>query len=341
MIAKATMHRLHWIVALCLLLSWGQEADAAHPSSSGFLCAQWDNDALTTGHDDRHYTNGFHLAYLSGENRVPALVRGFTRLLPLLDDTASLRMGLAVGQNIYTPEKIFVSVPPPGDRPYAGWLCASAGILADDGRHIDTLEFSLGIVGPHAYGKEIQRWMHRQLGTPPPEGWDHQLADEFAILLTAERKWRTKSARVDMPLVGTLRADLRPHAGFATGNVLVQASGGGVLRLGDELTFDDGPVGMRPGHSFAGLFRPSRTLHWYIFVGAGADAVLHNIFLDGNTLLQSPNVDKRFLVADLQTGLAATLGPFHGNFTTIWRSAEFRGQDGADTFGSLALSVSY
>lgn len=335
------MRRLLLYIALCLWLLGGRSAHGASVARSGLFSVQWDNDALTTGHDDRHYTNGFHLAYLSGENRVPALALELARFLPLLDDAGSLRAGLALGQNIYTPEKIFEPVPPATDRPYAGWLYASAGLLGDDGRHLDTLEFSLGLVGPHAYGKEIQRWMHRQFGTPPPEGWDHQLADEFAILLTAERKWRTRAARVDVPLVGTLRADLRPYAGFALGNVLVQGSGGGVLRLGDELGFDDGPVGMRPGHSFAGLFRPSRKLHWYLFVGTGADAVLHNIFLDGNSLLRGPSVDRRLLVVDLQTGLAATLGPFHGNFTTIWRSTEFKGQDGADTFGSLALSVSF
>ena len=335
------MHRLFIGAALCLLLLAGQSTPAASEANSGLLSAQWDNDALTTGHDDRHYTNGFHLAYLSGENRVPALARGLARLLPLLDDAASLRAGLALGQNIYTPEKIFEPDPPPDDRPYAGWLYASAGLLADDGRHFDVFELSLGLVGPHARGKEVQRWMHRQFGTPPPKGWDHQLADEFAILLTAERKWRTRAARVVVPLAGTLRADLRPYAGLALGNVLVQGSGGGVLRLGNDLAFDDGPIGMRPGHCFAGLFDPSPKLHWYLFAGTGVDAVLHNIFLDGNTLVQSPSVDKRFLVADLQTGLAATLGPFHGNFTTVWRSAEFKGQNGVDTFGSLALSVSF
>jgi len=69
--------------------------------------------------------------------------------------------------------------------------------------------------------------------------------------------------------------------------------------------------------------------------------VVHDIFLDGNTLRDSHSVDRKPFVADLLAG--ATLG-YSGmklSFAKVLRTREFRGQPHDHRFGSITLSYAF
>ena len=88
--------------------------------------------------------------------------------------------------------------------------------------------------------------------------------------------------------------------------------------------------------------RPTDWFGWYLFAGVEGRVVARNIFLDGNTFEDSHSVDKYPLVADLQAGIAFTLGEnTRIAYTHLLRSREFREQDGTTQFGTLSVSVRF
>jgi hypothetical protein len=355
-----------FVVSVCCLLSYAatslatpettpqvaaDDSLAGRPESStritgdldrrGCLNIQWENDAFSLGNIDGHYTNGMRVSYLSGEDRVWPWVAKAAQALPFYPDGGRLRASYALGQNLYTPEYIGIAEPIPDDRPYAAWLYFALGLIANNDRILDTVELSLGVVGPAALGEEVQKGIHRLIGSPEPKGWANQLQNELALQLNFGRLWRRGPfLREWTPLrkLG-LELDLSPHVGAALGNVFIYGAGGGSLRLGNNLPADYGPPRIRPSLPGSEFFVPSPGFGWYLFVGVEGRFVARNIFLDGNTFKESLSVEKHNLVGDIQAGLAGTLGRFRLAFTYVVRSKEFKTQRAADQFGAWMLSI--
>ena len=92
---------------------------------------QVDNDFFNPiGNTDRDYTNGLRFGWLSPA--LPDLPDGIAALtnFPTFfgeDPVTSVtrRIGISIGQNIYTPQNTDASAPIFNDRPYAGWLWAA------------------------------------------------------------------------------------------------------------------------------------------------------------------------------------------------------------------------
>ena len=70
-------------------------------------------------------------------------------------------------------------------------------------------------------------------------------------------------------------------------------------------------------------------------------AVAHNIFLDGNTFGNSPSVDKKLLVGDLQFGVAVTFSNMRVAYTHVLATEEFHGQGRGDAYGSFSFSFRF
>ena len=66
-----------------------------------------------------------------------------------------------------------------------------------------------------------------------------------------------------------------------------------------------------------------------------------NIFLDGNTFVDSHSVDKEPFVGDFQAGISFTFGDARLSYTYIVRTQEFDKQDQPDQFGSFNLSYRF
>lgn len=285
---------------------------------------------------DRDYTNGVRFSWVSSEENTPAWARSVANILPLSSE-GSKRIGIAAGQSIFTPKDVNTSAPQPGEHPYAGWLYGSVGMVSDTGKTLDNAMLTLGVVGPLAYAKETQLFVHRVIDSSHPKGWHNQLKNEPGAILTYERKWR---GIIEASPFG-IGVDITPHVGTNLGNVNTDATLGATLRLGYDLPADYGPPRIRPSLPGSDFFIPTRELGGYLFTTIAERAVGRNIFLDGNTFRDGPHVNKRIMVSSLQVGAAATYGEARLSYTQVFMSKEYTTQQQADAFGVVTLSCRF
>jgi hypothetical protein len=299
-----------------------------------------ENDKYFAG-TDRHYTNGLKLLWL-GETRLDEshdFVRGVARLVPTLRSAADqqrYKVGLALGQNIYTPGDTETAALLPDDRPYAGWLYGS--ILAQaqevDGRLLRVVELSVGMVGPSALGREAQNGFHQIIQVPEAQGWANQLKDEPGLMLSWERRRRLHAWEMD----GRRWLDVIGRGRLTLGNIHTHAALGGRVRLGWNLPRDFGTDLIRPAGGAIANAGPARGFSAHLYASAEVRAVARNIFLDGNTWRDSHSVDKRPVIGDLSAGLVLAWPSFQFTYTQDLRTREFYGQDKRDVFGSVAVT---
>ena len=338
--------RLAYVYAalICLLASAARaddETDAPavnRPDGGPIITLQIENDYFVSD-EDSQYTHGMLLSYYSGANEVPGMVRKGASYLPFFAEWGDLRSSFAIGQNTFTPDDLDATGVVENDRPYAGWLHVDIGLSSDTDARRDLLELSLGVVGPASYAEQTQTEFHRLINAPIGEGWDNQIENEPAAMLTYERQFRGYE-----PLrIGDLEADAVPNWGFALGNVYTYASTGVMFRFGSDLSQDYGPPLITPSVSGSGYFerRGWDEFNWYVFGGAQGRAMAYNIFLDGNTFRDSHSVTKEVFVGDLQAGVVLTWGDLRTAFTGVVRSPEFKDQQGADRFGAITVSTGF
>jgi len=284
---------------------------------------------------DRHYTNGVRLSWAGSPQGAPQWARKVAGWIPFFDEQGDLRTLYTVGQNIYTPNDITLESPPLDDRPYAGWSYGSVGLMKSGARRFDQVELSLGIVGPSAFAKDVQKFVHKVIDSNDPKGWHTQIGNEPALLIAFQRTWRDPSQTGDTT---RLRFDLAPRVGWTVGNVFTQALAGATMRFGRNLPNDFGPPRIQPSTPGSGFFGRQDGFGWYGFAGIEARAVAHNIFLDGNTVGRSRSVNSRPLVGDAQFGLVAAWRTWRVSYTHVMRTREFKGQSERDDFGAFSVS---
>lgn len=325
------------LVCLLPLSALAQETKAEKARRQvGTFTLQFENDLFYGA--DRHYTNGIRLSWLSPpkDHGVDPItwVRKFLEKASFALNS-NTRLGLAVGQDIFTPEDRHNTNLIADDRPYAGWLYGAMSLhTVTKERTLDTVELNLGIVGPHAFGEETQDLVHEIRLIDTFEGWNHQLRDEPGFHLMWERKWRALETAPD----GGLGFDFIPHIGGSVGNVLSHVNIGGAVRFGLNIPQDFGPPALIKGAT--SLDPPRGKNKWSLYAFAGADGryVGNNIFLDGNNFRDSHRVDKENIVADLSLGVSLQYNRFKLSYTNALRTREFEGQDNNGWFGSVSLS---
>ena len=296
----------------------------------------WENDVV--GGTDRNYTNGVELSYLSVEEHLWNWFRAGSNVLPGVSNEDHVRVGLSLGQSIFTPDDTEATQPLPDQRPYAGWLYAGVAVVANRRNELDTWVLNLGVVGPSAYGEEVQNGFHDVIGDADAKGWDNQLEDEFGYQLLYEHRWRNIGGSKHL---GPLQADFSPHVGFSLGNVATYANVGITLRIGTDLRNDFGVPRIRPSLPGSAFFQPRDGFGWYVFAGIDARAVAYNIFLDGDASTYDVNIDKETFVYDGQAGLAVVWRKFRFAYTYVIRSHEYKSQEQPDRFGSVGLTFRF
>ncbi len=312
-------------------------AAAPARAETGIATILFDNDVFYDTDED--YTNGVQLAWTTAPLAANNWAVRFAQMFPFFSPGTEVRKTYALGQDIFTPSNIALKNPPPGDHPYAGYLYGALGLIAKTkagGRlvRLDQIQLQAGVVGPASLARQTQTFVHRILNDTIPQGWHTQLRNEPAIELTYERTWRYTLAQA---LGFTL--DAAPHLGGAAGIVYDYLNAGAMLRFGENLPDDFGPVRVDPGLPGSYFFEPAAfPVGWYLFAGVDGRAVARNIFLDGNTWVRSRHVDKKNFVGDLQFGAALTIGPTRITYTHVMRSREFTAQHRAHQFGALSLS---
>ena len=310
--------------------AYAQESDN-FSDDMGVFNIVMENDSFAN--EDRDYTNGIRVAMVSSEERMPVLIQKIAHILPLAND-GQKRIGIAAGQSMFAPEDISRTTPLASDHPYAGWLYGSVGMVSDTGTTLDNVMLTLGVVGPMSYAEQSQKFVHHVIDSPQPQGWDSQLRNELGVVLTYERKWR---GLYELSPFG-VGIDVTPHVGVNVGNVNTDASAGATFRVGYDLPADYGPPRIRPSLPGSDFFIPTKELGGYLFTTVGEQAVVRNIFLDGNTFRDDPHVNKETWVGSVQVGAAMTYGLTRLSYTQVFMTKEYATQEHASEFGVITLS---
>jgi lipid A 3-O-deacylase len=309
---------------------------AAAPASAGSWGIELDNDRFVE--TDRHFTHGTRLFWLGDADETPDWAFRLADDLPRLDGPGTLRIGAAIGQNMYTPDDITDPDVILDDRPYAGWLYGALALARTHDGNRRALELDIGIVGPASLARQTQIIVHEFVQTRTPRGWSHQLRNEPGVMLVYEEMWQHAW---DLPVPG-VRFGAIPHAAASVGNVYTYAAAGGTLRIGDFADDDFGPARIRPGVPGGdGVGDVSGGFDWYVFAGAEGRYVAHNIFLDGNTFTDSHSVDRRPFVLDIQLGATLTLPAARLTVMHVFRTREFERQSAADRFGVVQAAFRF
>jgi lipid A 3-O-deacylase len=305
-------------------------------AEDAFWSLQVENDLFGSG-DDRFYTNGLEISRLTTGSPPPWLAKTANHL-PFFRLGDAQAVQFSIGSQIFTPEDTRATELIVDDRPYAGWLYVNAELLsrfstgtADQAGNL--LGITLGIVGPAAQGEAIQNGWHDLIGVERSLGWDNQLRNEIGVNLNYSRRWQFFRSG----LFGS-EFEIAPHITASLGNVYTYGGSGIMFRLGQGLRNDYAPPNIRPGFPGVPYIRPSKNPGWYLFAGAEGRAVARNLFLDGNTFVDSHSVDKKPFVADLQFGLAFQKDGVRIALSNVWRSPEFDGQKENTQFGAINLS---
>lgn len=304
-----------------------------------FITFNTEND-MYGGGTDRNYTNGARVTYFDLGAPIPAFFHAVDRVVPTFSINETTSIAWSLGHNLYTPSDIEIAGRQNDDRPWAAFLYGSAGLVSVTKNHIDSLEATVGVVGPAAMGEQVQKFVHKHVSdSPMPEGWRHQLKNEPALMLSWERSWPN---RYGLEALGW-NAGATPYIGATVGNVYTYANTGFTLYLTPyDGGMQDAPVRVRPAMPGTGAFLvPENKFSWYLFGGLEGRAIARNIFLDGNTFTDSHSVDKKPLVGDATAGLALTYGRVRLSYALIYRTKEFDEQDKGDIFGTMTLGVRF
>jgi hypothetical protein len=307
-----------------------------------------ENDSFID-HHDLHYTQGLRFSFASSEQTVGDIaypgLRAVADTLFLPDRLeGELRYGLFLGQSVFTPQNLVLTVPDPRDRPYAGWLYGGVSAYRDTGDHLDRADVTLGLVGPGAEGAAVQNNWHREAPLPAlrgmhANGWGSQLRDEPGLILSEQRQWRLATA------AGPIELDALPEVNAALGNIFTYAAAGGLLRIGQGLAVDWGQPRIQPALSGSDFVNRSasagRWAAWYLFGGIEGRAVARNIFLDGNSFERSAHVTKEPFVADYTAGFMTYLSAARFGVSYTRRTREFTTQLKQDEFVSVLLAINF
>jgi len=283
---------------------------------------------------DQNYTSGVQIAWTSGPEAVPEFAARFAHLLW---GDGTVRVGFGLSQQFFTPGNTTLSTPDPRDRPYAGYLAGTFSLMQDTQTTRDLLALSLGVIGPSALGRQTQNGFHALIDVPLANGWSHQLPDEPAAELLAQRIWRIGIGRV-----GGIEADLLPSLAVGVGTVRDYLQTAALFRIGQGLDVDFGPSRIGPGINGGDAFASAATPAWYFFGGIDGQAIARDAFLDGDLFSHSSHVTRNPLLGELEAGLAIVWKGVRLSYTQTWQTQQFQHQKtGLFNFGSLALSARF
>ncbi|WP_245905282.1 lipid A deacylase LpxR family protein [Gelidibacter algens] len=144
--------------------------------SERYFRFNYDNDYFDA--TDRNYTQGY-----SFELVLPVLEKNPINRLLIAPKENSKRYGVAVEHIGYTPHYYERPEIQDGDRPFAAAIMLKSFVITTNSSKKSRLSssLSLGLIGPGAFGKEMQVGIHKATGNDIPLGWKHQIKNDVVV----------------------------------------------------------------------------------------------------------------------------------------------------------------
>ncbi|MDQ8180405.1 lipid A deacylase LpxR family protein [Pelagicoccus sp. SDUM812005] len=309
-----------------------------------------ENDAFSG--TDHSYTNGTRLSWdfakADSYSDIPHLPRWAEKVSSLRKEKAGpVAHGatISLGQSIFTPKDKEATELLVNDRPYAGWSYLSLALRESKNNRTDTLEFTVGVVGPDSYAEDIQNWVHEKIGSQEALGWDNQLKNEAGGILSWQRDQQLFSLPDNPSGWG---ADFNASYGLSVGNIYTYGLVGANLRLGYNRFASASPrirpanTGAFPSQPEDPRLAPERSqLGFFLTVGAEGRYVERNIFIEGNTWADSHGLELIPRVGDYYASLSFVAKKWSLSYLYTVRSEEFPQQEVPHEFGGLTFTRTF
>ena len=327
----------------------------------------FDNDIfiLNSTGGDRGYTNGMRLAFVwplpvgpgstiarwrnAHENPVKSW---FFERFDVEGTPARPRIGIAAGQEIYTPKDLKIRSIISDDRPYAGWLYLAFLFEMAGPRAAMQFEVQVGGTGEWSGAKETQRFIHQNLasGSKYPRGWGHQIATGVAAnvnLNLSHHLFNVQSPRdwgVPVQFLDSLIFSRTRVGTFITSQAL-----GGLIRMGEikkEWPVERAAGEIVPDRKIPERFRAGGAdmFQVYVYGRLQSEFVLRNSTLQGLPYMTSPHTTHiQPLVHEGEVGVVfQPINLFDIAFAATHRTQETRSglfDPGGHTWGSFRLNL--
>ncbi|MBN1272328.1 MAG: lipid A deacylase LpxR family protein [Candidatus Aminicenantes bacterium] len=321
-------------------------AQKARREKGGFFF-NFENDTFYG--TDKNYSSGLNFSWVSPEvyhmeekNSFQGKMDSFIHHLALIRrEGFKSALHISLAQKIFTPEDIKETDLIENDRPYAGITYMVFGIQSRDSFRMDTLNIQIGILGPHSYAENMQSFIHKILGDKLPQGWDNQLKDELIINISygTKRKWISEGH------IQGFSGELIPHLRGTMGNGYTGLDAGAELRIGWNIPDDFGTYLIKRGGGIPAVPNTPRLRNQrygfglYVFAAVFGQAVMRDIFLDGNTFRKSHHVEREKFYGTGALGVGVTLGRVKVGYSAVWQSKRFVYQTKPHVYGAIHFSI--
>ncbi len=282
-----------------------------------------DNDAYLWYGQDRYYTNGLFIY--------------FRRAMNLPKNEASTiekaTYEISVGQKMYNPISGYRPDPATHDRPFAGYLYGGFKVgLFHKNESLIKIGLDLGTVGPNALGKEAQDLLHSIVGFYKVQGWEYQIANDFAVNANAQYAkliHRSDNKNVDFTLDS-----------YANLGTIYNGAGVGILfRAGDLNQL------FNSAHYHAAITNNSKTekfrkKEFYFYAKPQLNYVAYDATVQGSLLYDtySPvTFGVKPLVFSQTLGFNYSSPRFTIDYSLIFLSKEIRSNAKAHQYGSISM----
>lgn len=144
--------------------------------SDTYFRFNYENDFFAA--TDKNYTQGYNF-----ELATPFFKQNPINYLIIKPKNSGVTYGIALEHIGFTPSDFVSPEIQFGDRPFAAAIMLKSFSIATDTLHKKRIaqSFSLGLIGPGAFGKEMQVEIHRATGNKTPGGWDNQIKNDVVL----------------------------------------------------------------------------------------------------------------------------------------------------------------
>lgn len=136
----------------------------------------YENDYF--GSTDENYTQGYNFELAS-----PSFKKNPVNHLFLTPKNSEYKYGLSIEHIGYTPVNIKSTEIQLGDRPFAAAIMLKSFAIATNTiqKTRFTSSLNIGLIGPGAFGKEMQVGIHEATGNTIPGGWQNQIKNDVVL----------------------------------------------------------------------------------------------------------------------------------------------------------------